>query len=382
MKIAVVDCSVSGHRETYYKEFTRAWADLGHEVLLIAPQESGTGSVAAFKQIATLALLPLPVKQPLKKKITVIQNAFIRLKNLAIIKRQFRSFQPDLVYFPCLDDLLPTLAPRALAERLMPYCWSGLLVQSALPPYKKGMPDVRPFLRSPRCLGIGVLNEYSINDLSAFHPYIQRFPDFADLTEPDKAYPLLQTLKEKAGKRKIVSLLGSIGTRKGIHLLLETIPSLPREEYFFLVAGKSWLTETQVQACRTLEKEYENCLFSLEHIPDEACFNALISASDLIFAVYRNFTGSSNLLTKAAAFGKPILVSQGECMGKRVTTYGTGIAIPQEDTNACRTAIIKLCRQGMPNPEGLANYNAEHSLSKLRESLTALLNQKILIIKP
>lgn len=372
MKIAVIDCSVSGHRETYYKAFARAWANLGNTVLLIAPQESGIGNVANFKKISNRPLLPLPVGQPVKKKLVVLRNALIRLQNLVTLRKQLRDFQPDLVYFPCLDDILLTLAPLSLFNRLLPYPWSGLLVQSALPPYKPGMPDVRPFLRSRNCRGIGVLNEYSIDALKAFQPDIQCFPDFADLSQPDENYPLLHTLKEKARGRKIISLLGSIDTRKGISLLISVVPFLPEEEYFFLIAGKSSLTETQYNELKAFEASRNNCLFSLERIPDEASFNALIAASDLLFAAYRNFTGSSNLLTKAAAFGKPILVSEGECMGKRVTHYGTGAIVPVGDADTCRQAIVDLCRQGVPHPENFATYAAEHSLAKLSDCLSAL----------
>lgn len=373
MRIAVVDCSVSGHRETYYKEFTRTWVELGQEVLLIAPQDSGTGSIAAFKKINTRPLLPLPVGQPLKKKTVVLQNAFIRLRNLASLRKQLDDFRPDLVYFPCLDDILPTLAPMTLFNRLLPYTWSGLLVQSALPPYKPGIPDVRPFLRSRHCRGVGVLNEYSIEALKTFQPHVQPMPDFADLTKPDDTYSLLHTLQQKANGRKIVSLLGSIGTRKGISLLLGTIPFLPEEEYFFLIAGKSWLTDTQVRELKAFESTRTNCLFSLEHIPDEACFNALVTASDVLFAAYRNFTGSSNLLTKAAAYSKPVIVSRGACMGKRVSDYGTGIAISENDAEACRTAIIRLCREGAPKPENFASYAAGHSHRKLADALRELI---------
>ena len=37
MKVTVIDCSVSGHRETYYKQFAHTWAGMGYETLLIAP---------------------------------------------------------------------------------------------------------------------------------------------------------------------------------------------------------------------------------------------------------------------------------------------------------------------------------------------------------
>ena len=373
MKVAVIDCSVSGHRETYYKEFTRTWVELGQEVLLIAPQYSGTGSIASFRKIDSRPLLPLPAGQPLKKKAVVLQNALIRLRNLASIHKQLDDFRPDLVYFPCLDDILPTLAPMMLFNRLLPYTWSGLLVQSALPPHKPGLPDVRPFLRSRHCCGIGVLNEYSIDALKAFQPHVRQMPDFADLTTPNDQYPLLQALQQKANGRKIISLLGSIGTRKGISLLLGTIPFLPEEEYFFLIAGKSWLTDTQTRELKAFENTRTNCLFSLEHIPDEACFNALVAASDVLFAAYRNNTGSSNLLTQAAAYSKTVNVSSGACMGQRVSDYGTGIAIPENDAEACRTAIIRLCREGAPKPENFASYASVHSRRKLPDALRELI---------
>lgn len=372
MKIAVIDCSVSGHRETYYKAYTRTWASLENEVLLIAPQESDTGDVATFSKIMTRPLLPLPVGKPIKKKLVVLKNALIRLQNLAVIRQQLKEFHPNLVYFPCLDDMLPTLAPLFLFDWLLPYSWSGLLVQSALPSYKPWMPDVRPFLRSRHCQGIGVLNEYSIDALKPFQPSIQRLPDFADLSEPSKEYIINEVLEEYVKGRKVIALLGSIATRKGISLLLSVIPFLPEEEYFFLIVGKSSLGRIQNHQLYEFEETRTNCLFDIESIPDESSFNDLVAASDVIFAAYRNFTGSSNLLTKAAAFGKPVIVSQGGCMGKRVAEYGMGAVIPEDDADACRQAIIDLCRQGAPNPQSFAKYAAEHSLSKLKEGLATI----------
>ena len=92
-----------------------------------------------------------------------------------------------------------------------------------------------------------------------------------------------------------------------------------------------------------------------------------------LFAAYRNFTGSSNLLTKAAAYGKPILVSQGACMGRRISEYGIGIAIPEENIEACREAIVRLCREGAPKPENFTIYASEHSRTKLADTLRQLI---------
>lgn len=375
MKVAVIDCSVSGHRETYYKQFARTWASMGHDVLLLAPDGTATDSFASFRQIAFRPLLSLPYGEPLKKKATVLHNALRRLQNLASLRKQLKGFQPDLVCFPCLDDLLPTLSPLWLVDTLLPYPWCGLFVQSTQPVYKPYMPDIRPALRSHNCKGISVLNEYSVEALKPFRQEIQLFPDFADLSAPNETYTLLHKLKEQAAGRKIISLLGSINARKGIGLLLDTIPMLPADKYFFLIAGKPSLSPEETNRLRDFEAAHPNCLFALEKIPDEGCFNALVAESSLIFAAYRQFSGSSNLLTKAAAFSKPVVVSKGFCMGQRVKTYGTGLAIPENDTEACRTAIIQLCNEGAPLPQGFAQYTADHSVDKLTECFNQIICQ-------
>ena len=240
-----------------------------------------------------------------------------------------------------------------------------LLVQSALPPYHRGMPDTRPFLRSKNCVGVGILNEYSAKDLETFQRHILLFPDFADLSAPATNYPLLQKLKEKARGRKVISLLGSINFRKGIKLLLESIPLLPKDEYFFLIAGKSSLTAQQENDLRAFGESRNNCLFSLEKIPDESCFNALIAESDLIFAAYKQFTGSSNLLTKAAAFRKPVIVSRGLCMGRRVEQYGTGQTTGEDNAGECSAAIRSLCTETRMDTQAFARYAHEHEVEKL-----------------
>lgn len=375
MKIAVIDCSVSGHRETYYKQFARIWAALGHDVLLLAPDGEGTDSCVSFRQIASRPLLPLPCGQPLKKKATVLRNALIRLQNLASLRKQLKGYQPDLVCFPCLDDMLPTLSPVWLLNKLVPYKWCGLFVQSVQPVYKRYMPDIRPALRSRRCKGVGVLNEYSVEALKPFRQEIYLFPDFADLSAPEETYTLLHTLRKRAAGRHIISLLGSVNARKGTGLLLDTIPMLPADKYFFLIAGKPSLSPEETNQLRDFEAAHPNCLFALEKIPDEGCFNALVAESSLIFAAYRQFSGSSNLLTKAAAFSKPVVVSKGFCMGQRVETYGTGLAIPENDTEACRAAIIQLCNEGAPSPQGFSRYTTDHSVGKLTECFNQIICQ-------
>ena len=68
MKVTVIDCSVSGHRETYYKQFAQTWAGMGYETSLIAPDGKGIQEAVAFQPVSALPLLPLPAGKPLQKK--------------------------------------------------------------------------------------------------------------------------------------------------------------------------------------------------------------------------------------------------------------------------------------------------------------------------
>jgi hypothetical protein len=372
MKITVVDCATTGHRETYYKQFVRTLKEMGEDVSLLAPDGEEVDASVTFVRITTKALLPLPSGRPLAKKMTVVRNALIRLRNLRTVCKSVRPLKPDLLFFACLDDMLPTLfAP--LMNIILPYRWSGLLVQSSLPPYRSFAPDVRPALRNKRNMGIGVLNEYSIDSLRPFcKKEIVLFPDFADLSEPDFSYPLYQRLQEKARDRKVVSIIGSLNRRKGTELFRQCIEKMSPQSYFFFMAGRSSLEKDEEEQFRHLEETRDNCLFSFEKIPDESSFNALVSGSHLIFAVYRHFTGSSNLLTKAAAFHKPIIVSKSFCMGKRVTTYRTGLAVPEDEADACITGIEKLCSADID----VANYD-RYTVKFDKNALSACFKQII-----
>ena len=111
-----------------------------------------------------------------------------------------------------------------------------------------------------------------------------------------------------------------------------------------------------------------NCFFHLERIPGEAQFNSVVRACDVLFAAYWDFPSSSNLLSKAAVFGKPILVSEGHCMARRVAEYGLGVAIPQRDAAACIDALRQLF-DGVPPRARYGHYRERHSMDRLAHAL-------------
>ncbi|MEG1585426.1 MAG: hypothetical protein RR346_00970, partial [Bacteroidales bacterium] len=375
MKTAIIDCSVSGHRETYYKQFARTLHDAGHDVVLIAPQNEGLPADISFVKINHKPELPLSECKPLQKKMRILHNALIRIENLISLKAQLSQINPDFLFFACLDDMLPVLNGSAWMDRLIPFRWSGLLVQAALPPYCKFRPDVRPALKSKNCTGVGTLNEYATKSLSSFQQRLVVFPDFADISAPAPNYQLAQQLRLRAKGRKIISLLGSIHPRKGIERYLRCCELLDADQYFFLIAGKPSLSARLSDQLKKFEEDHPNCLFSLDRIPDEPSFNALVNESDLIFAVYNNFSGSSNLLTKAAAFHKPVLVGESLCMSRRVQAYGIGISIADNDDQQCADSIRKLCYEKPISRSLFDQYIADHNANRLNTCFDRLILQ-------
>lgn len=64
MKVTVIDCSVSGHRETYYKQFAQTWAGMGHETSLIAPDGKGVQeTVAIFQPVSSASAAAAPCQE-------------------------------------------------------------------------------------------------------------------------------------------------------------------------------------------------------------------------------------------------------------------------------------------------------------------------------
>jgi glycosyltransferase involved in cell wall biosynthesis len=106
----------------------------------------------------------------------------------------------------------------------------------------------------------------------------------------------------------------------------------------------------------------------MDFIDDEREFNAIMHASDILFAVYTDFPYSSNMLSKAANLRRPILVSDRYLMGELVRRYGIGIAVPEDDPSAAYLALEKL-QNGSVSEESYANYCKNFSAQSLGDAL-------------
>ncbi len=206
--------------------------------------------------------------------------------------------------------------------------------------------------------------------------HVTYLPDITDTALPLTPESLVLDIKRRAAGRKIVFLGGSIGGQKNLSRWFEVITQANPTFWFFVQVGEihhNTLTAEDTLALeRVLASPIENLLIHEGYLPDERTFNAVIAASDLLFAVYRDFHISSNMLAKAAFFRKPLLVSDQYLMGERVRQYGIGLAVKEDDASAMLTGMETIAAYPVPL-ENFDHYCQDFSSEKINHQLQHML---------
>ena len=204
-------------------------------------------------------------------------------------------------------------------------------------------------------------------------------PDITENALPLTESALVCEIKNKARGRKIVFMGGTIGGNKNLACWYQLINQADAREFYFVQIGEMFedtLTTADAAELAKIKKLCpDNLYIKLEYLPDEAMFNEVIQASDIIFAVYRNFKISSNMPGKAAVFNKPILVADGYLMGDRVSQYGIGLTVPEDDVDAMLTAISTLAHSSQSMANQFENYRRDFSIQALSQQLTGFLKK-------
>ncbi len=387
--IALFDNNTGAHHITYLRLFSQTLLEMGFTVMNFCrePEEVKEWIYSHCpEQVDNFHIFKLQeVKAPILPIIGKLPRTFLVLAQwqyAAKVIQQTASKigkNPDLVFFAWLDEYLSDYLTHHIIDRIFPFKWSGLYFT---PPYlrKQILPIVRipltPYAiaKSPHCYGIALLDDNITRSvqMQIKTPAIT-FPDVTDESLPDNCYTVVKEILETAGGRKIIGLLGGLTKRKGLLTLLEVAQKSVSENWFFVFVGKLYeheLLPDELAKLRSIVKANpSNCFFHFERIPDEAHFNAVINICDILFAAYENFPFSSNILTKAAVFGKLLIVSDGFCMSKRVKAFRLGISIPEKDVDACINALHNLSKEldahkSVLNPD-FNGYKSIHSSKQL-----------------
>lgn len=391
--IAIIDPYWTGHHATYVKLFSKTLLALGHRVMAFCPNppevEDWLAANCAHDRTKFQGFElhdPVPPRFPYEPVQTALTGLVMWRSAAQALKCAHRKtgIRPDLVFFLWLDNYLGHYRNRHVVDLLFPHDWAGLYFQPRhLRQYGhlsdiQGPPtDHDVELLSSRCRGVALLDEGVADLLRArlTDKPVVVFPDVADASPPDHDYPLLHDIVSKARGRRIISIIGGLARRKGMFTLLEAASQMQQDDCFFLFAGVPSLTaEEETTLSEIIADSPENCFFHLGFIPGEAQFNALVEVSDVLYAAYENFPHSSNLLTKAALFEKPVIVSTGNCMGERVAALRIGESIAGGNIAECIAAIRRLltAHNAEWNFAGFRKLHSEERLSAAVEKILAI----------
>jgi glycosyltransferase involved in cell wall biosynthesis len=203
---------------------------------------------------------------------------------------------------------------------------------------------------------------------------------FPDLTDERLAVssPVATDLKEFANGAPIIGLFGFLKPSKGTVTLVKLALDPANSDLCFAFVGElgtHGYSEEEYALISSLAAQRPNVFTRFERIRDETEFNACILAADVIFAAYLDFADSSGILTKAAAFKKPVIVSDGFLMAERIRRYRMGIVISQGDVRAAGNAIRELLHQKneASAPPDWDGYCEQHSYLRLKAAFAKVL---------
>jgi UDP:flavonoid glycosyltransferase YjiC (YdhE family) len=115
----------------------------------------------------------------------------------------------------------------------------------------------------------------------------------------------------------------------------------------------------------------------LSKVPEGAVYNSLVAASEVIWNIHVDWPGSSNTLTKAALFEKPVLVGDGHLLAERVRKFRVG-EVCQEDSTVSVTqalhAILDAPEAWVAAKQPMwGEYREQHSPERLHAAFQKIL---------
>lgn len=399
--LCVLEWNAAGHHPTYLRLYTRALLRLGHRVAALAPDAAAlrawwdsaeAGLSAEERGRAAAADMP---RADFSLRRTRPTQAWRRWRLGWRTRRALAGLERELgtragqVFFSCIYEHEAALV--GLLARGLGRPWSGLYMQAAA--YRQpGVPvlganrdyPIRRLWREPGLAGLLTLDEGMAERIAADcgRPVLAA-PDPTDATlGPEDETS--RRVAEFKGDRPLVAVCGHLLPSKGVATLARAALAAEEEEggaERFLFAGEvAWklFAPEEAEVLRRAFALPGRVLALDRRIPTEGGYNRIVAGCDVLCAAYRDFPHSSNTLAKAAAFEKPLVVSDGHLMAERVRAYRLGEVVARDDPTALLAAIRRVTaaawRAG--NAPRWRDYREAHSEARLEAVLAGLFSSR------
>jgi glycosyltransferase involved in cell wall biosynthesis len=295
------------------------------------------------------------------------------------------AIRKALINTPWVPDFLLLMYHDLLMTK--PRFWKGNSATIPIPwggvrfdPFDAKHAGKEGYFQQAQFRGMCFLDERAVSAYEAADPSrcFIFLPDITNTNLPVRTRVIVKDVQRRAAGRKVVLMCGSIEGRKNVDAFCQLSQMADPGRWFFAILGQvhphTFSQQDRDAIACFIGAQEKNTLYCDTFFPDERDMNAVIQAADILFAAYKNFRISSNMLGKAAYFEKPILVSQGFLMGERVSHYEIGLAVPQDDAKAMLRAIERLVAVQVP-PKRFAAYRAAFSEHNAGDSLEDFLKR-------
>jgi glycosyltransferase involved in cell wall biosynthesis len=400
--VILIDFDWVGHVPSYHILWTSALLQLGHKVISYSPcpmdiiDALGKSDNLVTKQLnyrytsLHSDFFPNVVSSKLHSKINQLKS-FKILRSLyfwsyagSLVKASGINF--DRVIFPYLDQkfLAKGLSVK-LVDLFFPFFWSGLLVtpnefRHPSPMFPMDQSRLKIF-KSKYFKSLGILDEgveTFVSKCLSPKPVVV-FPDVIFEPMGGVNSPDLDGLLKRADGKKVVLLIGEISKRKGIFEFLELSKKAIDLPYVFALIGpldsKTCFQDDLLKIHSVLKHPAHNQFVRLGRIQNNEEYDSWIKASDYVYAYYPDYPYSSNTVSKAAYYKKPVLVNSGGLLEARVLRHQTGVPTQPSPEKQLRDLLFvnQLSNKGFFKPERFESYYIEQSFNKLKVALSKLL---------
>jgi glycosyltransferase involved in cell wall biosynthesis len=187
---------------------------------------------------------------------------------------------------------------------------------------------------------------------------------------PSGFYGDARVARQKLGvpeARHVFLFYGGGYRRKGLHLAVQALRQLPADSpAFLLCAGQQNPSGETAQFLEELVRQNRARLISRYVTAEEEklCF----LAGDVVLLPYLNHFGTSGVLSRAMAAGKPVIVSDEQLLGRLAREQGLGWLFPSGDVEALRECLQQAARR---SPDESARFSAAARAYALRYSRAA-----------
>jgi glycosyltransferase involved in cell wall biosynthesis len=138
--------------------------------------------------------------------------------------------------------------------------------------------------------------------------------------------------------RPVFLFYGTGARRKGLHLAVEALLQLPAEHPAFLFcAGRQEPAGPVAAGLARLAQQ--NRALLLDRYVSEAEEKLCLIASDVVLLPYLNHFGTSGVLSRAMAAGRPVIASDEQLLGDLVRLHGLGLLFPSGNVAELAGAI-------------------------------------------